>query len=183
MKHAVPSMLVTALTTAVAFFASIVSNVTAINCFSLFSGMTVIANFFLMVTWLPASVVVSEHCHFTLLSPANFIVRKIYRPLRIFLGKIANDFGKILSRVAIKLRWFWLVTLGSVAVAASLIVFRYPGLQLPDSPNFQLFDSSHLFEKYDLVYSQRFWFEKLEMVNRYNDLPLLYLLDIRLRNF
>lgn len=33
MKHAVPSMLVTSLTTAVAFFASIVSNVTAINCF------------------------------------------------------------------------------------------------------------------------------------------------------
>lgn len=33
MKHAVPSMFVTSLTTAVAFFASIVSNVTAINCF------------------------------------------------------------------------------------------------------------------------------------------------------
>lgn len=33
MKHAVPSMFVTSLTTAVAFFASVVSNVTAINCF------------------------------------------------------------------------------------------------------------------------------------------------------
>ena len=33
MKHSVPAMFVTTLTTAVAFFASIVSNVTAVNCF------------------------------------------------------------------------------------------------------------------------------------------------------
>ncbi|XP_012258366.2 protein dispatched [Athalia rosae] len=179
MKHAVPSMLVTSLTTAVAFFASIVSNVTAINCFSLFSGMTVIANFFLMVTWLPASVVISEHCHFTILSPANFMVRKIYRPLRIFIGKIANDFGKVLSRIAIELRWVWLVILGSTAVAASFIVFRYPGLQLPDSPEFQLFDSSHLFEKYDLVFSQRFWFEKVEMGDGGEVLPLRFVWGVK----
>ncbi|XP_046428541.1 protein dispatched [Neodiprion fabricii] len=179
MKHAVPSMLVTSLTTAVAFFASIVSNVTAINCFSLFSGMTVIANFLLMVTWLPASVVVSEHCHLTLLSPANFIVRKIYRPLRLFLGKVATDFGKVLSRIAIEFRWLWLVICGSTAVAASLVVFRYPGLQLPDSPDFQLFDSSHLFEKYDLVFSQRFWFEKLELGDGGEVLPLRFVWGVK----
>jgi predicted RND superfamily exporter protein len=33
MKNAFPSMFVTSFTTAIAFFASIVSNVTAINCF------------------------------------------------------------------------------------------------------------------------------------------------------
>ena len=33
MNHALPSMFTTSFTTAVAFFASIVSNVTAINCF------------------------------------------------------------------------------------------------------------------------------------------------------
>lgn len=179
MKHAVPSMLVTSLTTAVAFFASIVSNVTAINCFSLFSGMTVIANFFLMVTWLPASVVVSEHCHITLLSPANFMVRKIYRPLRIFVGKIANDFGKLLSRIAIELRWIWLFILGTTALGAGLVVFRYPGLQLPDSPDFQLFDSSHMFEKYDLVFSQRFWFEKIGMGDGGEVLPLRFVWGVK----
>jgi len=33
MKNAFPSMFVTSFTTAIAFFASIISNVTAINCF------------------------------------------------------------------------------------------------------------------------------------------------------
>ncbi|XP_015609573.1 protein dispatched homolog 1 isoform X2 [Cephus cinctus] len=179
MKHALPSMFVTSLTTAVAFFASIVSNVTAINCFSLFSGMTVIANFFLMVTWLPASVVISEHCRLSFLSPANFIARKIIRPLRIFADKMATGFGKLLTRIAIDLRWLWLVGLGGVAIASCMVVFRYPGLQLPDSPDFQLFDSSHPFERYDLVYARRFWFEKLDMSDGSEVLPLRFVWGVK----
>ncbi|XP_012280511.1 protein dispatched [Orussus abietinus] len=179
MKHAVPSMFVTSLTTAVAFFASIVSNVTAINCFSLFSGMTVIANFFLMITWLPASVVVSEHCRLTALSPANFIARKIIRPFRIFTDKITVGFGKFLVRLAINLRWLWLLGLGTIAIAACTVVFRYPGLQLPDSPDFQLFDSSHPFEQYDLVYARRFWFEKLETGEGGEVLPLRFVWGVK----
>ncbi|XP_066585770.1 protein dispatched [Prorops nasuta] len=179
MKHALPSMFVTSLTTAVAFFASIVSNVTAINCFSLFSGMTVIANFFLMVTWLPACVVVSEHCRLTTLSPANFIARKIIRPLKIFGDRMATGFSSLLIYITLGLRWFWLLSLGAISIAGCTVVFRYPGLQLPDSAEFQLFDSSHPFEQYDLVYSQRFRFERLELGENSEVLPLRFVWGIK----
>ncbi|XP_076237082.1 protein dispatched [Calliopsis andreniformis] len=179
MKHAVPSMFVTSLTTAVAFFASIVSNVTAINCFSLFSGMTVIANFFLMVTWLPACVVVSERLRTNLLSPANFLTRKIIRPLRLFGDKIAIGFNTSLTKTVIQFRWCWLLSLGAIAIICCIIVFQYPGLQLPDTAEFQLFESSHSFEKYDLIYSRNFWFEKREMVDNWDVLPMRFVWGIK----
>ncbi|XP_033310868.1 protein dispatched [Bombus bifarius] len=179
MKHAVPSMFVTSLTTAVAFFASVVSNVTAINCFSLFSGMTVIANFFLMITWLPACVVVSERFKLGVLSPANFITRKIIRPLRLFGDKMTIGFNTILTRVVINFRWCWSLSLGIIAIACCIIVFQYPGLQLPDTADFQLFDSSHPFEKYDLVYSRKFWFEKHGMIDNEDVLPLRFVWGIK----
>ncbi|KAL6444551.1 hypothetical protein ACFW04_001990 [Cataglyphis niger] len=164
MKHAFPSMFVTSLTTAVAFFASIVSNVTAINCFSLFSGMTVIANFFLMITWLPACVILSEHYKLNTLSPVNFITRKIIRPLRSLGDKVTVGFTAFLTGIVIRLRWLWLLSLGTMAIACCIIVFHHPGLQLPDYIDFQLFHSAHPFERYDLIYSRRFWFERYEMI-------------------
>ncbi|XP_018362841.1 PREDICTED: protein dispatched isoform X1 [Trachymyrmex cornetzi] len=164
MKHAFPAMFVTSLTTAVAFFASIVSNVTAINCFSLFAGMTVIANFFLMITWLPACVIVSEHCKLSTLSPVNFITRRIIRPLRSLGDKVTVGFTTFLTGLVLRLRWFWLLSLAFMASACCSVVFHYPGLQLPDYMDFQLFHDTHPFEQYDLVYSRRFWFERYEMV-------------------
>ncbi|KAK0169992.1 hypothetical protein PV328_010611 [Microctonus aethiopoides] len=179
LKHAVPSMLVTSLTTAVAFFASIVSNVTAINCFSLFSGMTVIANFFLMITWLPASVIVAEHCRTVMLSPANFMVRKIIRPLKVFTEKVAESFGNCLLHMVVDLRWLWLPLLGATALAGGIVVFSFPGLRLPDSPNFQLFDSSHPFERYDLLYARKFWFERRELGEGGGLLPLRFVWGVK----
>ena len=113
-----------------------------------------------MITWLPACVVVSERFKLGFLSPANFITRKIIRPLRLFGDKITIGFNTILARIVINFRWCWLLSLGIIAILCCIIVFHYPGLQLPDTADFQLFDSSHPFEKYDLVYSRKFWFEK-----------------------
>ncbi|CAL7936449.1 unnamed protein product [Xylocopa violacea] len=179
MKHAIPSMFVTSLTTAVAFFASVVSNVTAINCFSLFSGMTVLANFLLMITWLPACVVVSERFRLGVLSPVSFITRKIIRPLQQLGDKVATGFNAFLTRIVINFRWCWLLGLGIIAIICCVIVFKYPGLQLPDSADFQLFDSSHPFEKYDLIYSRKFWFEKHETIDNGDVLPLRFVWGIK----
>ncbi|XP_072754986.1 protein dispatched isoform X2 [Anoplolepis gracilipes] len=180
MKHAFPSMFVTSLTTAVAFFASIVSNVTAINCFSLFAGVTVIANFFLMITWLPACVVVAEHCKLATLSPVNFITRKIIRPLRSLGDKVTIRFTSFLTGIVIRLRWLWLLSLGTMAIACCIIVFHHPGLQLPDYIDLQLFHNTHPFERYDLIYSQRFWFERYEMIGSDAEvLPLRFVWGIK----
>lgn len=131
--------------------------------YSLFSGITVMANFFLMITWLPACVIVSEHCKLSTLSPVNFITRKI-RPLRSLGDKITVAFTTFLTELVLRLRWFWVLSLGIMAIACCSVVFHYPGLQLTDNMDFQLFHDKHPFEQYDLVYSRRFEFERSEMV-------------------
>ncbi|KAF2363401.1 Protein patched/dispatched [Trinorchestia longiramus] len=60
MNHAASSVVVTSLTTAAAFLASTTSAITAIKCFSLFAGTVVMANLLLMLTWVPACLVISE---------------------------------------------------------------------------------------------------------------------------
>jgi predicted RND superfamily exporter protein len=57
LKHSTLTISVTSITTSVAFFASFISNVTAIKCFSIFAGIAIICNFLLMVTWTPAAFV------------------------------------------------------------------------------------------------------------------------------
>lgn len=42
---------------------------------------------------------------------------------------------------------FWIALLGGLAVAAGVVVFHYPKLELPDTKEFQLFSSSHPFER------------------------------------
>jgi len=127
--------------------------------------MTVIANFFLMITWIPACMIVSEHCKLSVLSPVNFITRKIIRPVRSLGDKVTIRFTTFLTELVLLLRWFWLPGLGIMAIACCSVVFYYPGLQLPDYMDFQLFYDIHPFEQYDLVYSQKFWFEQNEMVS------------------
>lgn len=92
------------------------------------------------------------------------MMRKIIRPLRLFSEKVVTKLNDFLANLVIRLRWFWLVILSAIAIGGCVVVFRYPGLRVPDSQSFQLFDESHLFETYDLVYSKKFWFERKEMV-------------------
>lgn len=64
LRHSCMSMLVTSLTTAIAFFASYISSITAIKCFSVFAGLAILCNFAMMVTWIPASLAFHErYCH------------------------------------------------------------------------------------------------------------------------
>lgn len=150
--HAGLSMLVTSLTTAAAFFSSFVCPVTAIRCFSLFAGLTVTIHFMFMLSWLPASVLLAEKyfspvCHQNR-RPLPFMnpLRKCWRATSD-LGRITFD--KILPCVVVKLRYFWIVVLGGSAIAAAVVVFHYPKLKLPDTREFQLFSSSHPFERYN----------------------------------
>ncbi|KAJ8665715.1 hypothetical protein QAD02_007377 [Eretmocerus hayati] len=178
LRHAVPAIFVTTLTTSVAFFASIVSHVTAINCFSLFSGMTVIANFFLMITWFPACVVAAEKFGRSEVCSRAFILQRISVFLRRQVDKTIQWFTKALIKTAVSMSWMWSSLLLAIGIGSCLVVFYYPGIQLPDSPNFQLFDISHPFEQYDMVYKIRFGFERQEMNMTYNALPLRFVWGI-----
>ncbi|XP_014252148.1 protein dispatched [Cimex lectularius] len=151
--HSTVCMLVTSLTTAIAFYSSYISNITAICCFSVFAGTAVVANFFVMLAWIPSSLVVAERLTVPPVCPPS--MRKIFDGW----SKILHG---LLVELVLKLRWLWIMLLGSVAVLSIPVVFYYPKLRLPDSPDLQLFSSDHLFEQYDMVYKERFWFDRIQ---------------------
>lgn len=133
--------------------------------FSVFAGTATLANFLLMLTWLPATVVVSEQWHFRLMGhPHWFSWHNKLRPVLTATDQACTLLDKFLVLAVTKLHYLWLCLLGGVALGSIGIVFYYPRLKLPDSRNFQLFDSRHPFERYDMVYRDNFWFERLKMV-------------------
>lgn len=60
LSHAAVSMFVTSLTTAAAFYTNLSSQIIAVKCFGLFAGTTILTNYLLVITWLPACVVLAE---------------------------------------------------------------------------------------------------------------------------
>lgn len=71
-----------------------------------------------------------------------------------------NGKKEFLIKAVIKLRYFWIISFIGLAVASTVVVFVKPGLELPSTIDFQLFQSSHPFEKYDFVYRNKFWFRR-----------------------
>lgn len=81
-------------------------------------------------------------------------------------------FEKILPCIIVKARYFWVALLTAVAVGSAVAVFYYPKLQLPDSKEFQIFNSKHPFERYDLYLKKFFWFEEAKEQDMYTKLPI-----------
>lgn len=129
-------------------------------CFSVFAGTAVMVNFVLMVTWLPASVVVSERVCW---APLPTLYPKLRGPhlALVYMSSALNNF--LVSSV-VRFKYFWIFFLGVIAIASIAVVFYYPKLRLPDSPDFQLFASTHPFEQYDIVYRDKFNFERVQKV-------------------
>lgn len=158
------SMLVTSLTTAAAFYASMFSSITAVRCFGIFSGTAVLINYVLMMTWLPATVSLAERL------PCPILCSKLFHNRLHKSYKAMREFGERLERVLIRLvmcvPWLWIGLLGGLGVLSAVVVFHWPGLQLPESPDFKLFVSTHPFEVYESQYKSKFWFEKSFAVSK-----------------
>jgi len=60
LEHATAAMFVTSFTTATAFYAGLSSSITALQCFAIFAGTSILTNYFLMITWLPAVIIAQE---------------------------------------------------------------------------------------------------------------------------
>ncbi|XP_074471914.1 protein dispatched homolog 1 [Sebastes fasciatus] len=181
LQHAALSMFVTSFTTAAAFYANYVSNITAIRCFGVYAGTAILVNYILMVTWLPAVVVLHErylpsmfpcskqpqhqhqqtgYCTWMfwagLCQKANKCLFTVSEASRIF-------FEKVLPCIVIKLRYLWLFWFLAITVGGAYVVCVNPKIKLPslELAEFQVFRSSHPFERYDAEYKKLFMFERV----------------------
>jgi protein dispatched 1 len=176
LKHASLSMLVTSLTTAAAFYASYASSITAVRCFGIFAGTAVMANYLLMVTWLPASVSISEKIY--CFSRSWFINFKVFaKPVDKFVkfsSQLSDSIEDFIVMLVINYPIVWIVSLGGFGIASAVFVLYWPKLELPDTPTFRLFTNDHPFEVYEAIYKDLFWFEKMYTSSDSFKLPIRF---------
>lgn len=163
LEHASLSMLVTSLTTAAAFYASYASSITAVRCFGIFAGTAVMANYLLMLTWLPASVSISEKIY--CFSRSWFInFKHLAKPVDKFMkfySQLSDRVEDYIIMLVINYSILWIILLGFFGLASAVVVLYWPKLELPDTPTFRLFTNDHPFEVYEAKYKDLFWFEKM----------------------
>uniref|UniRef100_A0A1Q3F822 Putative patched transmembrane receptor n=1 Tax=Culex tarsalis TaxID=7177 RepID=A0A1Q3F822_CULTA len=179
LKHAALSMLVTSLTTAAAFYASYVSSITAVRCFGIFSGTAVMANYLIMITWLPAAVSIAERISCIPLGKSvETVLARLAAPFRAIsqLGRKVED---LIISLVISVPLLWIALLGIIGILSGVMVLHWPKLRLPDSPDFKLFISSHPFERYDSEYKDMFWFEKIYSTTDTFKLPLRFVWGVQ----
>lgn len=115
-----------------------------------------------MVTWLPASVTLIERL--TCLTPPLCYER----PLQLFfsfVNRIGSAIENLIVWAVVEWPLIWILLFSVFGLLSAVIVFYWPSLQLPDSPDFKLFDADHPFEMYDSHYRNMFWFEKTYRVS------------------
>uniref|UniRef100_A0A914W3I8 Uncharacterized protein n=1 Tax=Plectus sambesii TaxID=2011161 RepID=A0A914W3I8_9BILA len=156
LSHSALSMFVTSATTAVAFYANVISDVIVIRCFGIYAGTTMMLNYILVVTWLPAALIVLHRY----INPACVRIahlpgiRLVVEPLAKANGKVNRTIGSwvrycmedALPFVVNKGKYVWLVGLTGLMVGGTMISFYSPGLRLPERNPLQLFKNSHPFE-------------------------------------
>ena len=190
LQHAALSMFVTSFTTAAAFYANYVSNITAIRCFGVYAGTAILVNYILMVTWLPAAVVLHErYLPSVFPSPppppgqqgAGSVAAAgrpggvaaaawagachgVQRGLAAMSKASRVFFEKVLPCVVLKLRYLWLLWFLALTVGGAYVVCVDPKMKLPslELAEFQVFRSSHPFERYDADFKKLFMFERVQ---------------------
>ncbi|XP_060908600.1 protein dispatched homolog 1 isoform X2 [Labrus mixtus] len=141
-------------------------------------GTAILVNYILMVTWLPAVVVLHERYlpnMFPCSKPPH--QERIYGTRMFWTGlcQKANKclftvseasrifFEKVLPCIVIKLRYIWLFWFLAITVGGAYVVCVNPKMKLPslELAEFQVFRASHPFERYDAEYKKLFMFERV----------------------
>ena len=157
MSHAALSVFVTSLTTATAFMANLVSEITSIRLFGIFAGMAILCNFILMITLIPATILLLEWFENRWLKNCKMSAccDKFYDSM-----KRVGDFifGKVFTFLVTKL-WFILLPVFAAIGAWGVVATLYtPKLPLPRSSTIPLFSDDNPIERYDKSLQNRFRF-------------------------
>ena len=163
LRHAALSMFVTSFTTSAAFFANAISSIISIKCFGVYAGISVLVNYILMITWLPAVVVISEKYIDVLWEKitngrlSSFV--KIKHVWNLCLQKCSSVYTVGIPWLIFKVHLLLVILLVGLGIGMTVVVFHSPGLQLPTTNQFQLFLSSDILSTYDFKLVDRFAFE------------------------
>ena len=152
------SIFVTSFTTAASLLANTASKITTIRCFGIFASICILLNFILMITWIPALIVIIEKTvHLCvskdILKKSGDCFDKVTKMSDYFWGVIMMKIITIGSPI-------WVICLVILGILGLVAVFAKPGLKLPENSELKVFNPDNPFEKYREFYKKRIRFEK-----------------------
>ncbi|GMT29205.1 hypothetical protein PFISCL1PPCAC_20502, partial [Pristionchus fissidentatus] len=135
LAHTSGTMFLTSFSTAVPFYLNCFSDVLVFRSFGLFAGTTMVINYFLVISFLPAFVLMQRRWCACI-------------PGLPRLGScFTNSIDTVLPWVLLKGRLLWLASLSMIVIAS--IALAVSNLHLPEYNPLQLFVSSNPHEWYD----------------------------------
>ena len=182
-SHAIVSISVTSFTTAAAFLANAVSNITAIQCFGIFAALAIVANLAMMVTIMPAIVLASDACSARVTCPwSASTFGAFYRiPNAAYswvTARVRSFFHTAIPAVLRRVWWLCIAVGLVLGVSALLIDFYKPALKPPTTKEVQLFNKDNILEKWDLDFKHRFPVE-IEAANKPRNISVVILFGFK----
>lgn len=153
LDHAAVSIFVTSLTTAFAFLTNLVSNITSIKCFAIFSCVAILFNFVLVITWIPAVTVILEKISQKRMSKEMGC--KIIEKLKIQVQFFSNYIFYVALPTLVEKLWFlWIAIFIAFGVWGFVVVLVEPKLGLPTSARQHSFMPNHPLEQFETLQFQ-----------------------------
>ncbi|VDP42094.1 unnamed protein product, partial [Soboliphyme baturini] len=151
LSYSAVAMFVTSATTASAFYACIVSKVIVMQCFGLFAGTAILTNYLLVISILPASLIILDRYIEPFINqrcPKMFFVMTdtLHAGAALFSTHLTEQWLPFLVK---NLKFLWLFIFSALFAVSFVVVFYKPGLSLPRRNPLILFSPAHPFEWYD----------------------------------
>ncbi len=161
MGHAALSILVTSLTTGAALYANVISEITDIRGFGIISGTALVVNYILMITWIPAGIILIEKFDAKFCSERTCC--ECFEKFNDFLKNVSvKIFHEFLPRCVEKLWFLWIVLFIGLGIGGIVVTFGTPKLDLPTSRDFALFKRDSTIEVWFLNLKYKFRYFQLE---------------------
>ncbi|CAF2145697.1 unnamed protein product, partial [Rotaria magnacalcarata] len=170
LKHAASSMFVTSFTTSAAFFTNMLTNISFIQVFGVFTGTCILLYFVITVTAIAAFAVIYEKYIQNIVSRILSIrlttvvdtsssgsSAKLCRRLASICRDIRNYiFGHFMPLVIINLRYLLVLLFLPMGVLGLVGVFHYPKLQVPSTQKVAFFLKDNPMEIYEFSMKNNF---------------------------
>ncbi|CAF1302782.1 unnamed protein product [Adineta steineri] len=170
LKHAASSMFVTSFTTSAAFFTNMLTNISFVQVFGVFTGTCILLYFFITVTAIAAFAVIYEKyiINFTSrlfsicfnktsnISPTNSSPTLYHRFILVCKDFRNYIFGYLIPRAVIKLRYIFVLLFFVMGILGLVGVFYYPKLQVPSTQKVSFFLKDNPMELYEFSMKSQF---------------------------
>ncbi|CAF0819815.1 unnamed protein product [Rotaria sp. Silwood1] len=170
LKHAASSMFVTSFTTSAAFFTNMLTNISFVQVFGVFTGTCILLYFVITVTAIAAFAIIYEKYIQNIVSRLLSIrltnvvdtsssgsSAKLCRRLATICRDIRNYiFGHFMSLIIINLRYILVLLFLPMGVLGLVGVFHYPKLQVPSTQKVAFFLKDNPMEIYEFSMKNTF---------------------------